>query len=177
MSGSLIIEARTDKGHDWTKYDSDGNRFKHKVPIHDKDGNPPSGNIRFGHIKIVDGSGEMVYRLDNDYKDPITVTAFMSKDKTEFVTLTVDGINLVIGLPDKRKLEQNASDPSMDPPDPLDPKPEDKRRQRVRYKDTGGNEGKINHIEVSSNEVVLYGLKVDGYKAAKELRVMIWWEV
>lgn len=175
MAGSCIFEARTEKDHVWTTFGSGnlGNKPArvHKVPAYDNNGDPANGPIHIAHIKIVDGSGEMLYRLDNDDKDDITITTFLKKDKSELASLKADGTDFSITYLDNKKLEKE--DPSMDPEEETKNK-----RQRAKYKDENAKDGKIYRIEVSGDKAgILYGLKVNGHKAATELRVMVWWEV
>ena len=176
MSGSWIFEARTEKNHDWSVTSNrmiEGGRkeYTHKVPAYDGCGKPAKKDIFIAHVKIVDGSGEMLYRLDNDKKERIEIRTFMSSDKKESVTLKVYEKDFLITFFENRKLEKE--EPSMDPEG--DPK---KKRQRALYKDTGGSKDhpEIYGIEVSQADYTVYGKKLYGHKALKELRIMIWWE-
>jgi len=178
-SGSLLFEARTEANHDWTTTTPTTLGGKaarsHAFPAYDNAGAVATGDIHIAHIKIVDGSGEIIYRLDNDDKqDIITITAYMDGGKSELATLTTNQRSFVITFLADKKLENKATDPSMDTDD--DPKT---KRQRARYKDSGGGaEKEIYGIEVSSVKLgPLYSLKLQGHKGRKELRVMSWWEV
>jgi hypothetical protein len=176
-SGSLIFEARTESKHDWTTTAATtlGGRsaLSHTFPAYDNAGQPATSNIHIAHVKIVDGSGEMVYRLDNGDKDDITITILMDKGKSEIATLRTDKKNFIITFLDTKKLDSNAGDPSMDTED--DPT---KKRQRARYRDNAGNQKDIYGIEVASDKAgLLLSLKLQDHKARKELRVMSWWEV
>lgn len=174
MSGSWIFEARTERNHDWSNTTTttvEGrNAYIHNVPAYDGCGAPATKPIHIAHIKIVDGSGEMLYRLDNDNKDNVEIKTFMSANNREFVTLKAADKNFVLSFFENRKLMKE--EPSMDPQgDPT------KKRQRALYKDTGGGaDPQIYGIEVSRAGSIVYGMKLEGFKAARELRIMIWWE-
>jgi hypothetical protein len=176
MSGSWIFEVRTERNHDWSTRTAtmEGGRtaYSHYVPAHDRCGAPATKPIHIAHIKIVDGSGEMLYRLDNDDKDhikPIKIKTFMSADKAEFISVNTDAKNFVVTFFENRKLEKE--EPSMDP----EPEPT-RKRQRALYKDNSGENKQIFGIEVVKDDYTVYGLKLDSIKAARELRIMIWWE-
>jgi hypothetical protein len=170
VSGSWIFEASTEKDHDWSTTTEttvgEQKAFNHYVPAYDRCGAAATADIYIAHVKIVDGSGEMLYHLDNDKKEEIKVKTFMSAGKEEFVSLTTEKKNFVLTFFENRELkkeEPSESDKS-------------KNRQRALYKDKGGNDGKIYGIEVSKDIYTVYGVKLDGHPAAQELRIMIWWE-
>jgi len=176
MSGSWIFEARTETNHDWstrTGTTEEGRTaYSHFVPAYDRCGAPATKPMHIAHIKIVDGSGEMLYRLDNDdnaHLAEIKIKTFMSADKSEFISLKANDKNFVITFFENRKLEKE--EPSMDP----EPEPT-RKRQRALYKDNGGGNKQIFGIEVVKDDYTVYGVKLDGFKGARELRIMIWWE-
>lgn len=178
MSGSWIFEARTELNHIWTTTAATtlGGKpaLMHKVPAYDNQNNPATKPIYIAHIKIVDGSGEMLYRLDNEDKDAIAINSYLKNDKTESAVLKTDNKDFVIVFLDDKKLENKADDPSMDPEEDVKTIP---RRQRARYKNEKNKNGKIYSIEISGAKAgLLCALKLENHKAARELRIMCWWE-
>jgi hypothetical protein len=171
QSGSLILEARTDK-NDWTHTPMPGSRRGYRVLTKDRNDQPPTTAIFVAHIKIVDGSGELVYRFDN-YNNttksvPVHVNCLMNGDLTENFHLSVDNTEFVIDVPDKRKIKPKQGDPVMNG-----------KRKRVKYlNDQGSDSHDITTIQIVKGPRVLYQVdRSDLGKGADEMRIMVWWEV
>jgi len=122
-TGSLIVDANTDEPH-WSNVT--GGTGRRTVSFMPKGllGNPPTKPIYIAHVKVVDGSGDLLFRLDNDKNStkgiPVKITALVVG--TEDMNLTVNGTkDFIIDVPPGRKMFPKAGDVPQN------------NRQRVRY--------------------------------------------
>jgi hypothetical protein len=173
MEGSLIIEVNTDRT-DWTSYQTAGNRRKWLVTP--KWTTIPRG-IYIAHIKVVDGSGEMLFRFDNDmtndYSTPIVVTASMKKggNASGDCQVSVEGLDFSVNLPNTRKIDKRANNEPADEPLNLN-------RKRVRFMDNNRDDRHdFESLSIDKGPNNLYHVAFrDLPSKGKELKVMLWWE-
>lgn len=173
MEGSLVIEANTDRT-DWTSFQTPGSRRKWLVTP--KWSTMPR-SIYIAHIKVVDGSGEMLFRFDNDltndYSTPIVVTATMKKGGSASgdCQVSVEGTDFSVNLPNTRKIDKRANN---EPPD----EPLNLNRKRIRFMDNNRDDRHdFENLSIDKGTNNLYRVNLrDLPSKGKELRVMLWWE-
>jgi len=163
MSGSCIFE--TESENDFSQQPDDsggGNRRKYKIK--------PKGNlgdIKLAHVKILDGSGEMLFRFDNKFSQPLEVT--INLDDREQMKLSAMADRLIVDLKKTKKLAMKMGELSMNPG----------KRDRFRYMDdpASGKDPAIKSVNVSVRGVTLDEIELDKLKSkGEELKVMLWWE-
>jgi hypothetical protein len=145
---------------------------------------PSAGKIRIfpAHIKIVDGSGEMLYRLDtNSNANPHPAEAFKITALLRDGTTVVAATSTIVGNMQTFVIDTN-NDRSLAARVPGDAPVGSKRRARRRLKRNDGVESdtSIQRLTItgrSTNEV-LYSLlpATDLNSGGNELRIMIWLE-
>lgn len=173
MPGSLIVEAATAK-NDWDNFQPMGQRRKWSViPNPYPDGTQPV-NIYIAHVKILDGSGEMIHHVDNesttDKATPIKITASVYKANGTFFgdcILTPSGNHFEISVPNNKKIKQKANDPSTN----------QGLRQRARFMHDDDDEDFVfKSLQIDKGNVNLFTepdlTENPGYS---DLRVMVWW--
>ena len=92
-----------------------------------------------GHIKIVDGSGEMLYRFDNNNKESMAIALALSQDRKpigEFDFAVVEG-EFSITPPSNTKIGNKNGDAAMN-----------KERIRFRCLDEGDRDTEITGVRV-----------------------------
>ncbi len=175
IEGSLILEAFTERD-DWSANNHNQATRRRNWSIvpkpYDHRPNEPPSNLYIEHIKVIDGSGERVYSLDNDTdKHPIKITLTLRKGmESGDCLITVAGNHYEIDVPETKRIKKKSGD-----------SPSNSRRKRVRYMHQSGINAdawqwvglKIekNGQEVY-NEVDLMTALRDAYR---ETRLMIWW--
>jgi hypothetical protein len=174
MSGSMIIEARTDK-NDWGVGSQSGNDRKHLILPKDNNDNPPpnGSNIFIAHVKIIDGSGDLLFKFDNDQSAtknvPIVVTAVMDGNANEKIRVSHEGRNFALLFPkDHRKIDKKANDLPMG-----------KHRQRARYLDDNGSDShELSSVAVMKGAQQLFFIETAELPSkGEELRILLWWEL
>ena len=171
--GSLIIEVNTERT-DWSSFQTPGNRRKWLITP--RWTNIPQ-NIYIAHVKVVDGSGDMLFRFDNDtttdHVTPIMVTATMKKGGSQSgdCQLSVEGNTFSVNLPNTRKIDKRAAN---EPPD----EPLNRNRNRVRFMDNNRDDRHdFSALSIDKGPNNLYSVSLDSLPSrGKELRVMLWWE-
>lgn len=175
MSGSMIIEARTDKT-DWGVGSASGNERKHLILPQDNNGDPPpmNTNIFIAHVKILDGSGDLLFKFDNDQSAtkniPIVVTVVMDGNSNEKLRVTHEDRRFSLLFPkDHRKIDKKAATDL----------PMGRHRQRVRYLDDNGSDAhEISSVTVMKGAQQLFSIDIAELPSkGEELRIMLWWEV
>lgn len=165
MSGSCILEIAADGDTVGPKDDSGGRR-KYRVTPKDI-----TGNFYLAHVKVVDGSGEMLFRLDNTTADPVEVILALSDTKE--VRLAAEGGKLLIELEKTKKFDKKVGDP------PMSAGTSRNKRTRFRYMDDapGSAEPDIKFVRVFRKGRQLFDLELDTLRShGEELKVMLWWE-
>ncbi|MFS8086420.1 MAG: hypothetical protein ACMG6H_12380 [Acidobacteriota bacterium] len=172
--GSLIIEAFTERD-DWKANDHDQVNHRRKWSIVPKPyahlPNMPPSNLYIEHVKLVDGAGEMVHRVDNDAdKLSLKIKLTLQKGGADFgdCLVTVAGNHYEIEVPDTKRIKKKSGDPPSNP-----------RRKRIRYMHESGS---------NADECEWVGLKIEKggqevynnanlrlLPAYREMRLMIWW--
>jgi hypothetical protein len=124
---------------------------------------PPAGStsnsVLIGHIKILDGSGEMLYRnLDAD-----TCRIIITLDDDTLINV-MGGSTLDIEAP--RRLELGSG---------LDKPVSKKRKKRYRHKKSSSVESSIKKVQVVEGSDVLFSVLVDKLESKDDdFRVMLW---
>lgn len=127
------------------------------------------------HVKIVDGSGEMLYRFDNKQQDRISVSLVLNSREGsplgEF-SLSVSGYQFLVSFPSTTKIDvKNGDDPMNE------------RRVRLRCLDAAsGDDIEISGVRIEKRvgpgSIPLYACSFgDLNSQGKELKVMCWYEV
>ncbi len=172
MQGSFIIEtAELDFDESGVTM---GSRKKYRRHPHE----PMKTKVHLAHIKIIDGSGEILYRNDNIMDDPshppidlrLAVTT-----QSGVVNIASVANNFEIDTPGNKKLDK--VDKVTHPDDqPMGTK----RHARFRYKDaSSGSEESITGIRVTKGgSTVLFENSDLSDLASKgeELKIMVWLE-
>ena len=128
------------------------------------------------HIKVVDGSGEMLFRFDNDGHPPhsLTVNLRLEKDHVwvgNFILIAANG-EFRVALPMDYKIDAKPNDPAMND-----------RRFRLRLMETASNDDvDITQVSIykdtAQGSIPLYGLVFsDLASKGEELKVMLWTDV
>jgi hypothetical protein len=177
MPGSLIIEAATTKS-DWDSFQQPQQTDRKKwsvIPKPYPNGNAPT-NIYIAHIKILDGSGEMIHHVDNenttDRATPIQLTASVYKNGNFFgdCILTPSGNHFELSVPNDKKIKQNNpnNDPSTNPG----------LRQRARFMHANNDEDFVfKALKIDKGTVNLFTESdmPTNFPGYSDLRVMVWW--
>jgi len=168
-TGSLIVDANTKKS-DWSNVlGSTGRRTVSFLPL-DIHNAEPSKPIYIAHIKVIDGSGDLLFRLDNDKntnKDkPIIVTAKLTNGEVMNLTVVKGTLEFTMDVPDHKQMFPKAGEPTPS------------KRQRVKYMDEQNNDVfTVQTIEVSKDSQLLYHVTLSELPSEGfELKVMVWWE-
>jgi len=163
-NGSFVLERKGQFPDDEIGINTANNRKEYRIK-------PDSGStVVPAHIKILDGSGEMLYRNDKAADCLITielgrdsgprsvVNARTSANKSRFVIDVDANKSLDVG-------NANNND-----------KPTSRRRNR-RYRHSGGADMSMKEIAIKEGNKTLYSLSPDVLpKKGEDLRIMIWLE-
>lgn len=134
------------------------------------------GGTFLAHVKVVDGSGEMLFRFDNNAHPPHNLTINLRLEKQSvwvgnFILIAADGEFRVV-LPMDYKIDAKPNDPAMND-----------GRFRLRLLETASNDDvDISQVQIykdtQQGSVPLYGVVFsDLVSKGKELKVMLWTEV
>ncbi len=134
--------------------------------------------VHLAHVKILDGSGEILYRNDNIMDDPTHLPMDLRLAVTTedgLVNVASVGNNFEIDAPGDKKLEK--VDPVTHPEDqPMG----SKRLARFRYRDDpSGTQHRITGVKVSKGaSMALFEISdlTDLASKGDELRIMVWLE-
>lgn len=168
--GSCIFEVSAEGDTLPAPANAGTNRRHYNIPPKKDSTGHPSGNIYLAHVKIVDGSGEMIFRFDNTLKQAVDV--IIRDDDNDELKLSAVGTKFVVDVKRTKKIAPRSGgvvEPSMNP----------LKRVRFRYmNDAAGNpERRMKFVTVSIRDVILYQLDLDSLRSrGEELKVMIWWE-
>jgi hypothetical protein len=176
MDGSLIIEASTDKS-DWDSPQQMGtSRRKWLVTPRPYLGGPPvPQKIYIAHIKVVDGSGDILFPFDNsatiDKQTQIEVTATVIKNGTAATChVTIEGNNFTMDAPNGKKINKKQNDLPTG----------QVRNQRVRFmEDSPGNvdDFVFTALRIDKGPANLFNVDLTSLASkGRDLRVMLWWE-
>lgn len=158
MNGSFIMEI------DKEKFDNDtSGNDKLKTCIR----KPINGKtVSIGHIKIIDGSGEVLYRN-------------LKAEGSEIEIELTDGTNIKVRNPADQSFEVETTATnkhfirSKEPDKALG-----KRKARYRHKDNSGHEEFIKSVtinqKIDQKIMPVYYVNVSNLKAPEEFRIMIW---
>ena len=138
------------------------------------------GEPFLAHVKVVDGSGEMLFRFDNN-ADPahdlsmrLNLTRFEAGHRVsvgEFILISADG-ELRASFPQGYKIDFRLGDPAMS-----------NSRFRLRLLEEGSNEDvDISQVHIykdtDQGSIPLYSVVFSDLKSeGKELKVMLWTEM
>jgi len=166
MQGSCIFEVSAENNDIGQPVNTTSTHKKYKIKPKKNSSGEPDGPIFLAHIKIVDGSGEMLFRYDNYLKDSIVVSVTLADG--ELMKLSAVNDKLEVDLKKTRKLGMKLNDTSMNA-----------KRTRFRFMDdtTGGNEYAIKLVEVTIRNVKVYSLYFEDLTwDSEETKLMMWWE-
>ena len=165
MQGSCIFEVAA-MGDSIGPPDNSGQRRKYRVTPKNV-----TGNIFFPHVKVVTGSGEMLYRFDNDnLKLPVEVALILGDGRE--MRLSAEGSRLLVETEKTKKLGVKSGDLSMSPATSSN------RRARFRYMDDTADSGEhdIKFVRIFIGGMLDLNLELDDLpKDGEELKVMLWW--
>lgn len=179
MPGSLIIEAATNK-NDWDSFQQPQQTDRKTWSVMPKpypNGGPQPINIYIAHVKVLDGSGEMIYHLDNESTTekgiPIKITASVYKANGNFFgdcILTPSGNHFELSVPNDKKIKQNNinTDPSTNPG----------LRQRARFMHAANDDENFifKKLKIDKGTVNLFDEQdLPSFPGYSDLRVMVWW--
>lgn len=133
--------------------------------------------VHLAHVKIIDGSGEILYRNDNIMNDsshpPIDLRVAVTTDDG-LVNIASVGNNFELDIPGNKKFEKTTH--SLDQP------MGSKRLARFRYRDddsSGSDVHRIKEVRVTKGaSTLLFEIKdlTDLPSKGEELRIMVWLE-
>jgi hypothetical protein len=137
--------------------------------------------IFMAHVKVVAGSGDMLYHFDNNKKDALQVEVFLKdkhKKQAGAIILSVADGNPSISVGQGKKLDNDPAEKAMHP-----------HRLRFRCRDESNNEEvhisgvQISKIASSGSTTPLYAIAFDDLRKLKadelnglETKVMLWFE-
>lgn len=164
MQGSCIVEIGFFEGEDLEQV----RRFGLHPLFEEVDG------VFIAHVKVVDGSGDMLFHFDNNNKDPLEI-AFRLVDEQghyagEVIFSSVDG-GIEVSVPAGKKFDGKENDSPMN-------------RHRVRFRcmrEESTEEFNISGVIVAksaaSGSIPLYAVAfADLRSKGMELKVMLWFE-
>jgi hypothetical protein len=161
MDGSFIVEIPKAL-FDETEGNS-GQPKKYKLMVAGK-------KLYLAHIKVVDGSGEILYR--GDFHDPANnLNVIITTTENHEVNFASVGNKFQIETPNGRKLEKTTG---------LDQPVSSKRLGRFRVKnDAGTSETRLSRISVRKGNFAVWGVDLTdlapgGADGGKETKVLIW---
>lgn len=125
-----------------------------------------------GHVKIVDGSGEMLYRFDNNNEENLAIALALSRDRTplgEFSFAVVNG-EFLISPPASTRIGNINGDAAMN-------------KERIRFRCLGDGDRDIDITGLRVEKVTEAGripifaeVFRDLKKQGAEVKVMLWFE-
>ncbi len=141
--------------------------------------------IILAHVKVVDGSGEIQYRLDNDETQCLNIEVELGLKEELPVYLSAEGKYFVISTHESKTLgrRKDATSSEIDPDPSMNSQ---KRPQRFRCmeadddkqgEDETYDEYGIETVKVKKGSDTLFRLDLADLKEeGQELKVMVWWE-
>lgn len=161
MEGSMIVE----KNGDFDDVVTTGGRKKHMIE-------PDTSGQKLvpSHIKVIDGSGETLYRnlQANDCQITFTLTDGVVNAGSEPNGGPNNEKHFVIDTDSNKRLAKSSG---------ADKPTGKKRDTRFRHKDSGGNERSIVSVKITEANVVLFNVVLAKLLSkGDELRVMVWLE-
>lgn len=124
------------------------------------------------HVKVVDGSGDMLFKLDNNSKDRLTVSFRLADEDSSPAGELRFSVEAGATLPAGKKIAQKLNDPPMN----------GKKRMRFRCMDAATEKDvNITHVSIekdlTSGSLPIYNLAFADLKSeGMELKVMLWLE-
>jgi hypothetical protein len=168
MQGSCILEFglfAADELRRIVSFDSFENFLHEKEATR---GAPDPSSLRIAHIKIVDGSGEMLYRFDNNQDEVVTIGMVLGDLGS--LTYRLNHVGHLLDLPANTKIDLKNGDPPMND-----------GRVRLRCLDAGSS----NDIDISGIRIekqtnagavpVYFGNFRDLNSEGTELKIMVWY--
>lgn len=161
--GSFIVEIEKDVFDETEGNPGQSKKYRLRPRVAGK-------KLYLAHIKIVDGSGELLYR--GDYHDPARdLNVVITTPEGDLVNFASVGNNFQIETPNGKKLEKTSG---------LDQPVSSKRLGRFRVKnDAGTSETRLGRISVRKGNFTVYGVDLTdlppgGTNGGKETKVLIW---
>jgi len=158
MDGSFIVEIQKADFDEKDEPATNPKKYKLKPRVEGK-------KLYLAHIKIVDGSGELLYR--GDYHDQSSdLNVIITTPEGDLVTFASVGNKFQIDTPSGKKLAKTID---------LDQPVGSKRLGRFRFKTDGGVETRLRRITVKKGNDTVYDVDLTGLAdGGKETRVLIW---
>ena len=172
MQGSCIIEVMRIPGDDVPDSMTFEEFQARLAELEESSASSQEERPHIGHVKIVDGSGEMLYRFDNNNHENMAIALALSREGRplpEFIFAAVDG-EFLISPPSGTTIGNVNGDQPMN-------------KERFRFRCLADGEGDIDIIGLRVEKVTAAGtipmfaeVFRDLKKQGAEVKVMLWFE-
>ena len=164
-NGSFVVE----KERDFNRSDVNGDRLEYKIT---------SGNTTLHHIKIVDGSGEVLFRKNDADACKVSVELRNSQGNANSST-SINAFSRSINNTTKHFIVDVNGDKTLQPPQGNEDKPTSKKRDK-RFRHSGGANFSMWKItiteETNTTETVFTLFPRTLAEEGADLKVMMWLE-